>query len=56
MDIQGVLRWLVDAKIPVSKAMPLVSALAAKGVKSSEDIAQLDEDALLSAINDTAFV
>lgn len=56
MDVQGVLRWLMDAKIPVPKAMPLVSALAAVGVKVPADIAELDEAALSSAVADKAFL
>lgn len=52
MDVQGVLRWLMDAKIPVAKAMPLVSALATAGVKDPEGIAKLDDAALANAITE----
>ncbi|CAM9280788.1 unnamed protein product [Ectocarpus sp. 6 AP-2014] len=52
MDVQGILRWLVDAKIPVAKAMPLVSALAAAGVRDSDGIASLGEDRLADTVTD----
>lgn len=52
MDVQGVLRWLVDAKVPVAKAMPLVSALAAAGVRNAEGIALLNEADLVAAVPD----
>eukprot|EP00752_Nemacystus_decipiens_P007518 g6718.t1 len=52
MDVQGVLRWLVDAKIPVAKAMPLVSALAKAGVRDVDGIGSLSEDDLAAAVTD----
>lgn len=52
MDVQGVLRWLVDAKVPVAKAMPLVSALATAGVRNADEIALLNEVDLAVAVPD----
>lgn len=52
MDVQDVLRWLVEAKIPVAKAMPLVSSLAAAGVKSSDGISSLEDAALARAVKE----
>lgn len=52
MDVQGVLRWLVDAKIPVAKAMPLVSALAKAGVRDADGIGSLNRDDLAAAVKD----
>lgn len=52
MDVQGVVRWLVDAKIPLGKAMPLVTSLAVAGVKDSAGIAELDDTTLAKAIPD----
>ncbi len=52
MDVQGVLRWLVDAKVPVAKAMPIVSALAAAGVRDAEGISALGEDELAAAVTE----
>lgn len=56
MDVQGVLRWLVDAKIPVAKAMPVVSALAAAGVRNAEGIALLNEADLAAAVPDKSLL
>lgn len=56
MDVQGVLRWLVEAKIPVGKAMPLVGSLAAAGVKDSGGIATLNDEALALAVTDKLFL
>lgn len=52
MDVQGVLRWLVDAKIPVAKAMPLVTALARVGVKDPDGILKLEDDILDQAVSE----
>lgn len=50
------LRWLVEANIPVAKAMPLVSALAGAGVKDPDGIAALDVSTLTAAITDKALL
>lgn len=54
MEVAAVLRWLVEANIPVGKAMPLVSALAGTGVKNPDGIATLDDAALAAVISDKA--
>lgn len=56
MEVAAVLRWLVEANIPVAKAMPLVSALAGAGVKNPDGIATLDDAALAAVITDKAFL
>lgn len=50
--MQGVLRWLVEAKIPVAKAMPLVSALANAGVRDADGIGSLSDADLAAAVTD----
>lgn len=56
MDVQGILRWLVDAKIPVAKAMPLITALVAAGVKNPAEMAELSDAELEKAVPDKAFL
>eukprot|EP00903_Cladosiphon_okamuranus_P006149 g6050.t1 len=56
MDVQGVLRWLVDANIAVAKAMPLVSALAKAGVRDADGIGTLNEVDLAVAVSDKALL
>lgn len=56
MDVQGVLRWLVDAKVPVAKAMPLVSKLAAAGVRDSEGITLMNEETLAVTVSDKSLL
>lgn len=56
MDVPGVLRWLIDAKIPVAKAMPLITTLAAAGVKDPAGMAELDDTTLAKAVPDKALV
>lgn len=52
MDVQGMLRWLMDAKIPIAKALPLISALASAGVKDPADISNLDNNTLSATVTD----
>ncbi|CAM9440197.1 unnamed protein product, partial [Hapterophycus canaliculatus] len=56
MDVQGVIRWLVGAKIPVSKAMPVVSKLAAAGVRDSEGIASMSQETLAATVQDKSLL
>ncbi|CAM9699651.1 unnamed protein product [Choristocarpus tenellus] len=56
VDVQELVRWLVDAKIHVAEALPIVSSLAAEGVTSTDDLASLDDDALVKAVKQKSYL